>query len=770
MVRAVVSAVVHRLAARPRLGCWCLALALAGPSLAVSASAVAAVVPAQLVARAGVVPAGAAAALASTQPPFVLSDGSVAFTGVLVGGDAYVFIRDQVVWLGSNALGSMVVGTESSMGATAAGGFIYGPTVDGAEAVWTHNGLLALGGVQAPAYPMGVTTTFHSRPTMVESGTAYWLAGLNTSGGPATQQRVLYRSPTASPADIQVVRATGDMVGGLAITSPAGLDFDYHVSDDGAHLVMVLVMSTGSTVNDEHIYVDGALYHQENSPNGTGDNWDNFDLVAINDQGTYAFSGDTNGNLATDEFVAVNGMIAVREGDVIDGVALTTTATVRFISLDDTGRFTHAWAYAGNTVETVFYACNVADLQGSSLAVLTTGVDFLDFDGDGVGDALVTDLNATNVTNAHALTDAGSLYVEVDIDDMGGGGPVPAMVRLPVSCCGNALLDGGEQCDDGNGDDSDACPGNCMIASCGDGYVFAGMEECDDGNMANTDACVAGCIAATCGDGYLWAGVEACDDADGDDTDDCPGTCMVAHCGDGFVWAGHEECDDGDQLDTNACISGCIAATCGDGLVWEGVEECDDANGDDGDACPGSCLVASCGDGYVFVGREECDDGNDDDADGCTNACTIGATTTGEESSGGGSTGPVSADSTGSSGAAASSGGIDLDEGTSSGSAETGAATIGTTTGPLTSTGETDGGPFVGLDDDGGCTCTVNREHPGRSPLGGWLGMLALLGLIRWQTRRAPQSARALTNSCSRLGARAHRRAPRKQHPARGSG
>jgi cysteine-rich repeat protein len=552
---------------------------------------------------------------------------------------------------------------------------------------------------------------------------------------------VLYRSPSASPADIQVVLATGDMVGGLFVTAPTGLDFDYHASNDGNHLVMILLMSTGSTANDEHVYVDGALYHQENTPNGTGDNWDNFDLVAINDQGTYVFTGDTNGDVATDEFVAVNGTIAVREGDVLDGVALTASASLRSISLDDAGRLVHTWAYAGNTIETVFFACNPADVAGSSLAVLTAGVDELDLDGDGLGDALVTDLNATSASGQRALADDGNLYVEVDLDE--GAGPLAAMVRLPLTCCGNGMPDTGEQCDDGNDDDTDACPGTCMTASCGDGFAWAGVEECDDGDLSNFDACLVGCLAASCGDGFLWAGVEACDDGNGDDTDGCPGSCMPAQCGDGYAWAGNEECDDGNGDDTDACLSTCVTATCGDGIVWFGVEECDDGDGDDSDDCPGSCAIAHCGDGYVLAGVEECDDGNGDDGDGCTNACTLGGVT--DEGSSGGSSGSTGPDDGGSSTDGGGSTGTGSQDGTggSSGAAETtGGPVLTGSSGEPASTGETDFGPFPGLDDDGGCTCRTTHERPAGGALGSWLvGLLGLgLGLRRRRSGRSGSS------------------------------
>lgn len=44
--------------------------------------------------------------------------------------------------------------------------------------------------------------------------------------------------------------------------------------------------------------------------------------------------------------------------------------------------------------------------------------------------------------------------------------------------CGNGLIDYGEQCDDGDFDDSDACV-NCMEARCGDGYLWLGVEQCE---------------------------------------------------------------------------------------------------------------------------------------------------------------------------------------------------------------------------------------------------------------------------------------------------
>ncbi|MCK6593329.1 MAG: DVUA0089 family protein, partial [Polyangiaceae bacterium] len=64
-------------------------------------------------------------------------------------------------------------------------------------------------------------------------------------------------------------------------------------------------------------------------------------------------------------------------------------------------------------------------------------------------------------------------------------------------------------------------------ATCGDGVVNAG-EQCDDANADNTDACLATCISASCGDGILQAAVgEACDDGNTLAGDCCSPSCQL---------------------------------------------------------------------------------------------------------------------------------------------------------------------------------------------------------------------------------------------------
>jgi cysteine-rich repeat protein len=63
----------------------------------------------------------------------------------------------------------------------------------------------------------------------------------------------------------------------------------------------------------------------------------------------------------------------------------------------------------------------------------------------------------------------------------------------PEPVCGNGIAEEGEECDDGNADDHDACGNDCTLCpatepGCGNGVVEPG-EECDDGNTNDSDGC-----------------------------------------------------------------------------------------------------------------------------------------------------------------------------------------------------------------------------------------------------------------------------------------
>jgi cysteine-rich repeat protein len=62
--------------------------------------------------------------------------------------------------------------------------------------------------------------------------------------------------------------------------------------------------------------------------------------------------------------------------------------------------------------------------------------------------------------------------------------------------CGDGDQSPSEECDDSNFDNDDGCVevgNNCVLATCGDGFVQTGVEQCDDGGTQDGDGCSAIC-------------------------------------------------------------------------------------------------------------------------------------------------------------------------------------------------------------------------------------------------------------------------------------
>lgn len=190
-----------------------------------------------------------------------------------------------------------------------------------------------------------------------------------------------------------------------------------------------------------------------------------------------------------------------------------------------------------------------------------------------------------------------------------------------AAVCRDGVVEGLEECDDGNTVNTDDCRNDCRLPTCGDGLVSTGIgEECEPpGTVTCDDACYRVVVEARCGDGTR-TGTEACDDGNQDDGDGCSALCTIERCGDGVEQAG-EECDDGNVMPGDGCSPACLLPACGDGYVDDG-EGCDDGNVASGDGCSAECQpeISGCGDGAV-TGAEECDDGNRVNDDGCSTTC-----------------------------------------------------------------------------------------------------------------------------------------------------
>jgi cysteine-rich repeat protein len=268
---------------------------------------------------------------------------------------------------------------------------------------------------------------------------------------------------------------------------------------------------------------------------------------------------------------------------------------IRTIALAAT--LSHAVACGGDGGGSTGDASTTTDAGTTTDAMVTTGPG--------------TTTDASTSTTATTTDPTTTAEPTTTTDPTTGGDPV----------CGDGEVQAGEDCDDGNQDDTDECLSTCAAAACGDGEVQAGVEPCDDGNQSDDDLCLTGCVLASCGDGFVGPG-EACDDGNPADDDGCTNACALPSCGDGAL-QGAEECDDGNDVNDDECLSTCLTASCGDNVVQAGVEACDDANDLDTDECPGTCQLATCGDGFVQEGVEGCDDANDLDDDGCVDGCKL---------------------------------------------------------------------------------------------------------------------------------------------------
>ncbi|MCB9565815.1 MAG: hypothetical protein H6710_01080 [Myxococcales bacterium] len=115
---------------------------------------------------------------------------------------------------------------------------------------------------------------------------------------------------------------------------------------------------------------------------------------------------------------------------------------------------------------------------------------------------------------------------------------------------------------DGTGSTSDASASASASASATETGSGSTAASASDTNPSTSTSGTTG-EPAVCGDGVV-EGAEECDDGNDVDTDDCLSTCVAASCGDGFVWDGVEECDDADNIDKNLCSNACTKVLCKD--------------------------------------------------------------------------------------------------------------------------------------------------------------------------------------------------------------
>jgi hypothetical protein len=308
---------------------------------------------------------------------------------------------------------------ESFYGMSDTGQIAYSATgtggpVGGFDSVWLDDVPIA---VEGDLYPNDANFwwSFGSRPGVTGDGTIYWVGGYTDTQGGSTDNRGLFYSAAATPLFVG-----GDLLPNLpgALNTGTTVSFDYRFSALGTHHIAEIVL-VGSTSFDAAMVVDGAgllvdgSLVQEGMPVPAaagglpGELWAAFDFAGINENGDWFLTGDTNGAAATDEFVMKNGVIVVREGDVVDGQTLSGSIEGGF--MNENGDYAYIWDVNGGAQEALFFNDQLILLEG----------DFVDFDNDGLVEPTSTLTDFTGISaltiSDRDMTGAVNLYFTADV-------------------------------------------------------------------------------------------------------------------------------------------------------------------------------------------------------------------------------------------------------------------------------------------------------------------------------------------------------------------
>ena len=170
-----------------------------------------------------------------------------------------------------------------------------------------------------------------------------------------------------------------------------------------------------------------------------------------------------------------------------------------------------------------------------------------------------------------------------------------------LSTCGDTIVEGSEQCDDGGTGDGDGCSSTCQYET----------GPCDDGLFCNTGETW---TTGTCGGGSSLStddGVDCTDDSCDEVTDCFVHTPNDTNCEDALFCNGAETCD---------LMSDCQAGTAP--ITSDGVACTDDSCDEATDSIVNTASSANCEDG------DECTADACDEISGCSNTaipeCSVG--------------------------------------------------------------------------------------------------------------------------------------------------
>ncbi|QOJ15564.1 MAG: hypothetical protein HRU75_13350 [Planctomycetia bacterium] len=297
-----------------------------------------------------------------------------------------------------------------------------GGPVGSFDSVWYGDTLIAVQGDPAPSLP-GRFWTFGSRPAVTGPGDVYWVGGVANTAGGSTANRGLFYGASGNPL----------LLGGESYPNlPAALDgpgttvnFEYSFSAEGSRYIAqvemvgfaaavdnALVMDGAGLMLDGTLVREGALVPVAIGGNGT-ETFTSLQTVGIAESGDYFFSADTNAATTVDQIIVVNGQIAYREGDTVDGHVLVSTIDTLYMNED--GDLGYVWQVNDG----------VANREAIFLndKFLIKERDLVDLTGDGVVEpqSVLWDITGINVLRISDRRPDGtvSVYFTGDVDTDG---------------------------------------------------------------------------------------------------------------------------------------------------------------------------------------------------------------------------------------------------------------------------------------------------------------------------------------------------------------
>ncbi|MEZ4387082.1 MAG: FlgD immunoglobulin-like domain containing protein [Candidatus Krumholzibacteriia bacterium] len=320
----------------------------------------------------------------------------------------------------------------------------------GLDSVWYGDAIVAM---EETPYPHqdGWWWRFASRPGVTRDGVPYFVGGITDSQGGATLVRGLFYGPDGAPVIIGGMNIIG--LPDPVITNTSAVSFDFRFSAYGSHSIAEVDTDTDANFNS-HVVIDGAVALAGGLPLSEGgavpesigglpgEVWDNWDYMGVTESGQWLVTGDTAGPTDQDEFLMLDGQIILREGDLVDGMALTGAIERAYLGED--GDWAVAWDVMApeGAVDALILNGQVVLMQGMPV----------DIDGDMVPEVgtMITDftgLAAMAVSDRDPYGRVRVLFL-ADVEVPGAGRPssnAPALAGDAAGVDEDEVVEGGSR-------------------------------------------------------------------------------------------------------------------------------------------------------------------------------------------------------------------------------------------------------------------------------------------------------------------------------------